>query len=168
MEVAELLKRGHLQEFLTDKGKQTFTQHDEKQQTNIYNSPLELPRQDRVLNYITGGSEVSGVSYSTTKRHTWQVSNAEIQPDREHPSKIDETIIFSSTNKSYLFSLHHDALVISLHIVNCLTIFFLINNSMRRLYNWFYLKHALPNENFDWKMICLCFRSKLNLDWLFN
>ncbi|KAK4849341.1 hypothetical protein QYF36_023771 [Acer negundo] len=127
-EVAELLKQGHLREFLIDKGKQTYVRCDDQRQTGSVDSPPEPPRQDRVIDYISGGSEVSGVSYSATKRHTRQVSNAETQPNREHPSKIDETVTFRSTDKSDLFSPHHDALVISLHIANCLTRRILIDN----------------------------------------
>ncbi|KAK0570777.1 hypothetical protein LWI29_006363 [Acer saccharum] len=127
-EVAELLKQGHLREFLTDKGKQTYARRDDQRQTGSVDSPPEPPRQDRVINCISGGSEVSGVSYSAAKRHTRQVSNAEIQPNREHPSKVDETVTFRSTDKSDLFSPHHDALVISLHIANCLTKRILIDN----------------------------------------
>ncbi|KAK0575202.1 hypothetical protein LWI29_035397 [Acer saccharum] len=127
-EVAELLKQGHLREFLTDKGKQTYARRDDQRQTGSVDSPPEPPRQDRVINCISGGFEVSGVSYSAAKRHTRQVSNAEIQPNREHPSKVDETVTFRSTDKSDLFSPHHDALVISLHIANCLTKRILIDN----------------------------------------
>ncbi|KAK0580870.1 hypothetical protein LWI29_007278 [Acer saccharum] len=127
-EVAELLKQGHLREFLTDKGKQTYARRDDQRQTGPVDSPPDPPRQDRVINCISGGSEVSGVSYSAAKRHTRQVSNAEIQPNREHPSKVDETVTFRSTDKSDLFSPHHDALVISLHIANCLTKRILIDN----------------------------------------
>ena len=56
------------------------------------------------------------------------MSNAEIQPNREHPSKINETVTFRSTDKSDLFSPHHDVLVISLHVANCLTRRILIDN----------------------------------------
>ena len=125
-EVAELLKRGHLLEFLTEKGKQTVARREEKRQSN--DTPPEPPRQDRVINYIAGGSEVSGVSYSSAKRHTRQVSNAEVMPNRDRPSTVDETVTFKSTDKSDLFSPHHDALVISLHIANCLTKRILIDN----------------------------------------
>jgi hypothetical protein len=112
-EVAELLKQGHLQEFLTEKGKQTLARRNDRM-TNANDNPPEPPRHDRVINFIAGGSEVSGISYSAAKRHTRQVLNTEIQPSREHPSTFDETVTFKSTDKSDLFSPHHDALVISL------------------------------------------------------
>ena len=96
--------------------------------TNPNDSPPKPPRQDRVINFIARGSEASGVSYSPAKRHTRHVLNTEIQPSREHPSTYDETVICKSTDKSDLFSPHHDALVISLHIANCLTKRILIDN----------------------------------------
>ncbi|KAK4836985.1 hypothetical protein QYF36_001900 [Acer negundo] len=114
-------------EFLTDKGKQTIARRDEKRPA-INDGPPDPLRQDRVINYIAEGSEVSGVSYSMAKKHTRQVSNAEIQPNREHPLSTDETITFKSTDKSDLFSSHHDALIISLHIANCLTKRIVIDN----------------------------------------
>ncbi|KAK0585551.1 hypothetical protein LWI29_030324 [Acer saccharum] len=78
-EVVELLKQGHLWEFLTDKGKQTFVRRDDQRQTGAIDNPPEPPRQDRVINYIASGSEVSGVSYSTAKRHTTSVECATYQ-----------------------------------------------------------------------------------------
>ncbi|KAK0571367.1 hypothetical protein LWI29_014734 [Acer saccharum] len=69
-EVAKLLKQGHLREFLTDKGKQTYARRDDWRQTGSVDSLPESPRQDRVINCILGRSEVSGVSYSAAKRHT--------------------------------------------------------------------------------------------------
>ena len=75
LEVAGLLKQGHLHEFLTNKGRDTLARHDGKQQAKPNDGPAELPRPDKIINYIMGGSQVSGVSYSTTKRHTRQLSN---------------------------------------------------------------------------------------------
>ncbi|KAK4858479.1 hypothetical protein QYF36_017042 [Acer negundo] len=77
LEVAELLKRGHLQESLTDKGKQTAARHDEKRPTINYGPP-DPSRQDRVINYIVGGSEVSGFRYSAAKKHTRQVDETQL------------------------------------------------------------------------------------------
>ena len=56
------------------------------------------------------------------------MSNAEVEPTREHQSIFDETVTFKAMDKSDLFSPHHDALVISLHIANCLTKRILIDN----------------------------------------
>ncbi|KAK0573912.1 hypothetical protein LWI29_015434 [Acer saccharum] len=112
-------------------------------------NPPEPPRQDKVINYIAGGSEINGVSYSAAKRHTREVSNTEIQPRREHPSKVDETVTFKSTYKSDLFSTHHDALVISLHIANCLTKRILVDNgsSCNILFNSVLREMQVVNES---------------------
>ncbi|KAH6757750.1 hypothetical protein C2S51_038658 [Perilla frutescens var. frutescens] len=56
-EVIDLLKRGHLKDLLTDKGKQTFNKNDENPR-----DPPKPPPIEHVINCITGGSEVSGVS----------------------------------------------------------------------------------------------------------
>ena len=111
-----------------EKGKQTLARRNDKRVTNLNDSPPGPPRQDRVINYIVGGSKVSGVSYSVAKRHMRQVSNAKIQPSQEHPSTYDETVIFKSTDKSDVFSPHHDALVIFLYIANYMTKRILIDN----------------------------------------
>jgi len=69
-EVADLLKNGHFQEFLYDKGKNTLAQregcHDDQ--------PTE-PTPERGVNVITCGSEVSGITYSVAHRHTHIVVN---------------------------------------------------------------------------------------------
>ena len=61
-EVADLLKKGHLQDLLSDKGKNTLT----KRETRRNEQPVE-PTPERVVNVITGGSEVSDITYSATR-----------------------------------------------------------------------------------------------------
>ena len=61
LEVAELLKRGHLTEFLSDKGKKTLANRQGA-------DPPEPPQTNKVINVISGGSEISGISYSAAKR----------------------------------------------------------------------------------------------------
>jgi len=58
-EVADLLKKGHLQNLLFDKGKNTLTWR----KTCSDEQPTE-PIPERVVNVITGGSKVSGITYS--------------------------------------------------------------------------------------------------------
>ena len=58
-EVADLLKRGHLQDLLSDKGKNTVAQREARRDEQ----PAE-PTPERVVNIITCGSEVSGITYS--------------------------------------------------------------------------------------------------------
>ncbi|KAL5569099.1 hypothetical protein UlMin_025674 [Ulmus minor] len=71
-EVADLLKRGHLQDLLSDKGKNTLAQREARRDEQ----PKE-PTPERVINVITGGSEVSGITYSAARRHARAAVNPE-------------------------------------------------------------------------------------------
>ena len=56
LEVADLLKKGHLQDLLSDKGKNKLT----IRYARNTNQPLE-PTLERTMNVIMGGFEVSGI-----------------------------------------------------------------------------------------------------------
>ena len=71
-EVADLLKRGHLQDLLSDKGKNTLAQCETRR-----DEQLVEPTPKRVVNVIIGGSEVSGITYSAARRHARAVVNPE-------------------------------------------------------------------------------------------
>ncbi|XP_013624624.1 PREDICTED: uncharacterized protein LOC106330749 [Brassica oleracea var. oleracea] len=57
IEVNELLKKGHLREFLSDKAKNLLNK--ETNNKTPETAPASPPRQDRVIHVISGGSEVS-------------------------------------------------------------------------------------------------------------
>ncbi|KAF3549509.1 hypothetical protein DY000_02007903 [Brassica cretica] len=60
IEVNELLKKGHLREFLSDKAKNLVNK--ETNNKTPETAPASPPRQDRVIHVISGGSEVSLLS----------------------------------------------------------------------------------------------------------
>ena len=60
-EVADLLKRGHLTDLLSDKGKNTLAQREANR-----DEPKE-PTPKKVVNVVTGGSKVSGITYSAAR-----------------------------------------------------------------------------------------------------
>ncbi|XP_013624567.1 PREDICTED: uncharacterized protein LOC106330681 [Brassica oleracea var. oleracea] len=68
IEVNELLQKGHLREFLSEKA----TAHLNKETAGKFKgaAPASPPRQDRVIHVIFGGSEVSGVSHAAAKKST--------------------------------------------------------------------------------------------------
>ncbi|XP_056851602.1 uncharacterized protein LOC130500683 [Raphanus sativus] len=126
MEVAELLKKGYLREFLSDKAKNLLN----KEGPSL---PIEAalalpPQQDRVIHVITGGSEVSGISSAAAKKSTRNARNGQ---DVEGPRRlllgIDE-ISFTAREQEKVLAPHHDALVISLTIANCLVKWILVDN----------------------------------------
>ncbi|KAL5560386.1 hypothetical protein UlMin_036597 [Ulmus minor] len=109
-----LLKRSHLLDLLTDKGKKTVTKHD-----NHVEEPKE-PTPERVINVITGGSEISGISYSAARRHARVFVNRETCSSQPPVGDYtDQVISFVDNEATTLINLHHDALVISLLVANC-------------------------------------------------
>ncbi|KAH6761645.1 hypothetical protein C2S52_019078 [Perilla frutescens var. hirtella] len=123
LEVIELLKRGLLADLLTSKGKENWNRRDNHTGTQ----PIKPPRIDRTLNCITGGSEISGISQSSAKRHCRSLKYTTNVPKEVKPDD-QATLSFSSSEVSELSLPHHDALVISLLISNCLIKRTLIDN----------------------------------------
>ncbi|XP_031282057.1 uncharacterized protein LOC116140581 [Pistacia vera] len=117
LEVAALLKRGHLRDLLTEKGKNTISQKGSKE-------PSPLPREPTPKGFcslISGGSEISGVSYSSAKRYARTNNHHEVQSI--HPvsrSCSHQVIQFEDDEPVTLAAPHHDALVLSLQIANIL------------------------------------------------
>ena len=114
-EVADLLKRGHLQDLLLDKGKNTLAQREARRDEQ----PVE-PTPERVVNVITGGSEVSGITYSAARRHARAAVNPETSLSPTPQIGASNLVLsFIDNEDSTLINPHHDALVISLLIANC-------------------------------------------------
>ncbi|KAL5576029.1 hypothetical protein UlMin_017728 [Ulmus minor] len=114
LEVAELLKRGHLLDLLTDKGKKIVANRD-----NHAEEPAE-PIPERVINVITGGSEISGISYSAARRHARVSVNPETCSSQPPAGDYTNQVIsFVDNEATALINPHHDALVISLLVANC-------------------------------------------------
>ncbi|XP_057791309.1 uncharacterized protein LOC131008448 [Salvia miltiorrhiza] len=131
LEVANLLKKGHLTNYLTDKGKQTLQQARDRQEKHRDDSPPDPPHHERTVNVISGGSEVSGITHSAAKRHTRQArsSKSGVPPfGKTEPTDPTLTINFATSESDKLLHPHHDALVISIYIANCLTKRVLIDN----------------------------------------
>uniref|UniRef100_A0A0D3D4P5 Retrotransposon gag domain-containing protein n=1 Tax=Brassica oleracea var. oleracea TaxID=109376 RepID=A0A0D3D4P5_BRAOL len=68
IEVNELLQKGHLREFLSEKAKAHLSK--EASWKSKGDAPSSPPRQDRVIHVISGGFEVSGVSHAAAKKST--------------------------------------------------------------------------------------------------
>ncbi|KAJ9545671.1 hypothetical protein OSB04_025378, partial [Centaurea solstitialis] len=107
-EIAYLKSNGHLKNLLGD---------DSKRPTS--------PVPTKVVNCITGGSEVYGLTYSAAKRHAREGPEGHPIPNESRTAKekeLDATkISFDIEDMSDAHQKHHDALVIQLTIGNCLT-----------------------------------------------
>ena len=116
LEVLELLNKCFLKDLLTEKGKNTLARRDEKARDE---GPPPPPPINNTVNCISGGSHISGVSYSAAKRHTREIASTFSQSTNpadgaNSNSTIGFTDNYSSANP------HHDALVLSLQVANFL------------------------------------------------
>ncbi|KAL5546372.1 hypothetical protein UlMin_006059 [Ulmus minor] len=83
----------------------------------------------KVVNVITGGSEVSGITYSAARRHARAAVNPENNMSPTPQTGASNLVLsFIDNEDSTLINPHHDALVISLLIANCLIKKILIDN----------------------------------------
>ncbi|XP_057790956.1 uncharacterized protein LOC131008072 [Salvia miltiorrhiza] len=131
LEVAHLLNQGHLTDYLTEKGKLTLQQGRDKQEKHRDDSPPDPPHHERTLNVISGGSEVSGITHSAAKRHARHARSSKtgaLPSGKAGPTDPTLTISFATSESDKLLHPHHDALVISIYIANCLTKRVLIDN----------------------------------------
>ncbi|XP_056843226.1 uncharacterized protein LOC130495750 [Raphanus sativus] len=126
IEVAELLKKGHLREFLSDKATNLLNKEGPGLPTEA--APALPPQQDRVIHVISGVSEVSGISRADAKRSTRNARNGQ---EAEGPKRLllgKDDISFTAREQERVLAPHHDALVISLTIANCLVKQILVDN----------------------------------------
>ncbi|XP_031252250.1 uncharacterized protein LOC116110162 [Pistacia vera] len=117
LEVAALLKRGHLRDLLTDKGKNDISHKSSKEPS----PPLREPTPKGFCSLISRGSKINGVSYSSAKRYARANHYHEVQSI--HPvsrSHTHQVIQFEDDKPVTLAAPHHDALVISLQVANIL------------------------------------------------
>lgn len=116
MEVNKFLKKRHLREFLSDKAKSLINKQETNQPTRA--TPASPPRQDRVINVISRGSKVSGVSHAAAKKSTRNSKNG--QEITWPKCLLLGTNEIGSTAKEHerVWTPHHDALVISLTVSN--------------------------------------------------
>ncbi|KAF3539852.1 hypothetical protein F2Q69_00023176 [Brassica cretica] len=117
-EVNELLRKGHLREFLSEKA----TSHLSKETTGkpTEAAPISPPRQDRVIHVIWGGSEISGISHAAAKRSP---CNSKHGLEAAKPKCLllgTDKISFTVKEQEKVLTPHHDALVILLTVASCL------------------------------------------------
>ncbi|KAJ9560607.1 hypothetical protein OSB04_005767 [Centaurea solstitialis] len=107
-EIAYLKTNGHLKGIINDEAKRPA-------------SPIHT----KVVNCITGGSEVCGLTYSAAKRHAREGPEGYPVPEDSKTATERELdaakLTFDQDDLSGVNQKHHDALVIQLTIGNCLT-----------------------------------------------
>ncbi|XP_062104496.1 uncharacterized protein LOC133815702 [Humulus lupulus] len=128
LEVNELLKRGHLTNYLSEKGRLTIEGKKNREPRSQKSPTPDRPPTKKVVNCITGGSEVSGITYSAAKRHARSTTSGEVLHSTNTNIDPNLVISFTSTEATDLLNPHHDALVISINVANCLVKRVLIDN----------------------------------------
>ncbi|GMN61551.1 hypothetical protein TIFTF001_030651 [Ficus carica] len=119
-EVAELLKKGHLREFLTDKGRETYglgSEHKERRVVQQIEDTPSPPPVRKTIGVIFGGSIYSGETVTAVKSHRRKAMQpiTVILPD----DPVEHSITFHSNEATNLSRPHDDALVLTLNVSNC-------------------------------------------------
>jgi hypothetical protein len=113
-EISYLLSKGHLKELLGRKKSKT---QDAERVPERAPSP---PPNAKVINFISGGSDICGTSYSAAKKRAKEnkLDNGE-KPIRTTTLTNQKSISFEETDRGDVQDPHHDGLVITLCIANC-------------------------------------------------
>ncbi|XP_048605714.1 uncharacterized protein LOC106356361 [Brassica napus] len=114
IEVNELLQKGHLNKEVPAKSAGAI--------------PASPPRQDRVIHVISRGSEISGVSHAAAKKSTRNAKHGLETTKPKHLLLGTDEISFTAKEQEKILAPHHDALVISLTVANCLVKRILVDN----------------------------------------
>ncbi|XP_010684556.2 uncharacterized protein LOC104899119 [Beta vulgaris subsp. vulgaris] len=124
-EVAWLLKKGYMEHLMGKKGQQENRSGPSQQQPR----PPHEPTHDKVINSISGGSEICGLTYSAAKRFAREGSKAVPKQYRSAEEKKlrSMTISFDEEDGDEEAD-HHDGLVVSLTVSNYLMKKVLIDN----------------------------------------
>ncbi|XP_013751667.2 uncharacterized protein LOC106454030 [Brassica napus] len=119
-------QQGHLREFLLEKAKAHLSK--ETAGKSKVAAPASLPRQDQVIHVISGGSEVSGVSNTAAKKSTRNAKHGLGTTQLKRLLLGTDEISFTAKEQEKILAPHHDALVISLTVANCLVKRILVDN----------------------------------------
>ncbi|XP_013673339.2 uncharacterized protein LOC106377620 [Brassica napus] len=126
IEVNELLQKGYLREFLWEKAKNLLSK--ETARKSAETKPASPPQQGRVIHVISGGSEISGINHAAAKKSTRDAKlGLETSKSKRLLLGTDE-ISFTTKEEEKVLAPHHDALVVSLTVANCLVRRILVDN----------------------------------------
>ncbi|KAF5785840.1 putative retrotransposon gag domain-containing protein [Helianthus annuus] len=112
-EIGYLLSKGHLKELLGRKKQKT------QDPERIPEKAPAPPANAQVINFISGGSDICGTSFSAAKRHAKEskMDNGE-RPIRTSSVSEGKMITFDEDDRINIQDPHHDSLVITLFISN--------------------------------------------------
>ncbi|XP_076921002.1 uncharacterized protein LOC143582280 [Bidens hawaiensis] len=112
-EIGYLLSKGHFKEFLRRKMSRIRYPKD------VPHKAAPPPPDAHVINFKSGGSDICGTSFSSTKRHAKETKlEYREQPVISTTLTNDKKIFFDEEDKTSFQDPHHDGLVITLFIAN--------------------------------------------------
>ncbi|GMN20277.1 hypothetical protein TIFTF001_043053, partial [Ficus carica] len=118
-EVVKLLKKGHLREFLTDKGRETYGLGSESKERRVVQQIEDTPSPppvQKTIRVIFGGSIYSGDSVTSIKSYGRKATQPVVTILPDDP--CEHSITFHSSEATNLSRPHDDALVLTLYVSN--------------------------------------------------
>ncbi|KAL7600002.1 uncharacterized protein LOC111909241 [Lactuca sativa] len=115
-EISYLLIKGHLKEILGRKREKSKENCQDGHR--ILEKPGSPPADAKIINVISGGSNIRGTSYSQAKRHMKVSKKKEYIPQRNTMFSSEKEITFDETDREGIQDRHHDKLVITLYMAN--------------------------------------------------
>ncbi|XP_038716751.1 uncharacterized protein LOC120010118 [Tripterygium wilfordii] len=103
-EVIQLLKKGYLRDLLSERGKAAMSQAERREEEQ------KPPPPEKMINVIFGGSEISGITHSSAKKHVKQTENSEVWNDKPMVQFTRQVINFTDDEMTKLLNPHDDAL----------------------------------------------------------
>ncbi|XP_048613372.1 uncharacterized protein LOC125587210 [Brassica napus] len=124
MKASDSFRNPGFWEFLSEKAKSHLSKETAGKPTEA--APVSPPQQDQVIHVISGGSEIK--SHAAAKKSTW---NAKHDLEEAKPKRLllgTDEIRFTAKEQEKVLTPHHDSLVISLTVANCLVKRILLDN----------------------------------------
>ncbi|XP_038699466.1 uncharacterized protein LOC119996767 [Tripterygium wilfordii] len=113
-EVDYLLKRGHLRELLSERGRAIW----EKRKVDDPEALPPPPPVTQTYCVISGGSEISGLSHTSAKKHEKEAANPAARMARSLGTFTNQVMVFTDDEATQLLHSHQDALVLTLQVAN--------------------------------------------------
>ncbi|XP_038716428.1 uncharacterized protein LOC120009794 [Tripterygium wilfordii] len=113
-EVDYLLKKGNLRELLSERGRAIW----EKRKVNDPEALPPPPLATQTYCVISSGSEISGLSHTSAKKHEKEAANPAAKMARSIGTFTNQVMVFADDEAIQLLHSHHDALVLTLQVAN--------------------------------------------------
>ncbi|XP_021856371.2 uncharacterized protein [Spinacia oleracea] len=121
-EVSYLLRNRYLKDIMSDKARDVVN----KDNSNSPSRPPPPPPHTKIVNFIVGGSDICGLTYSAAKRHARE--NEIDIPTGAIAAKHLTPISFDEFNAGDILDKHHYGLVISIPVGNYMIRQVLVDN----------------------------------------